>query len=228
MIKPVIKRNLVSRVVNQVLGIEDVVVPIYEYQFDNVDDVITFDEKVYDPANPAFELEGYFDLANYDGTLFSQNTSSSSGSREFQLYKTTSSGLRIYLGGSLRTLENTNHNQAGLWCVKLYGNATDGWDFDISLDGVLLGTVGWSAIGSATEPGALPVLAGRSDNAADAFSSLLGGVIKNFKFWKGDRETGELLIDLPINEGGAGVVENYAGTATATANNFNPENWTQL
>lgn len=202
----------------------------YEYSFDDTDDYITFDAKVFDPANPQFELEGWFDLANYDGTLFSQNMSNSSSGREFQIYK-ISSGIKLVVGGSLRTLltDPALLNQAGLWGFKLYGDAVDGFHIDVSFNGELLDTVNWSSVGSVTEANAMPMLAGRSAGAVGVAGSFHGGVIKNFKFWQGDKATGQLLIDLPLNEGAAASIENLAASGpNATAHNFNPERWTLI
>lgn len=228
----VVKRTVISNVIHSVTGlVVDPVLPTYVYNFDNVDDYITLDEKIFDPTNPEFELEGYFDLENYDGTLISQNISSTSGNREFQIYKTTSSGIKLVVGGSLRTILNdgTLHNQNGKWTIKLYGNSTDGFDIDVSFNDVLLNTTGWSDVGDAVEAGALPMIAGRSAGSPGTSSSLLGGDIYDLKFWQGgNRATGTLVLDMPINEGGAGSVDNYAGTATATAHNFDSSRWTQV
>lgn len=223
----VVKRTVISNTIRSVTGL----LATYTYNFDNVDDYITLDEKIFDPSNPEFELEGYFDLENYDGTLISQNISSTSGNREFQIYKTTSSGIKLVVGGSLRTILNDGalHNQNGKWTIKLYGNSTDGFDIDVSFNDVLLNTTGWSDVGDAVEAGALPMIAGRSAGSPGTSSSLLGGDIYNLKFWQGgNRATGTLVLDMPINEGGAGSVDNYAGTATATAHNFDSSRWTQV
>ncbi len=207
----------------------EAVQPLFQYVFDNSDDTVTFDAKAFDPNNPEFELEGWFNLADYDGTLFSQNISDSSSGREFQIYK-ISSGIKLVAGGSLRTILNdaTKHNQEGLWNIKLYGNAVDGFDIDVSFNGELQATTGWTNIGSTFEPGALPKLAARSSGTNSANSSLLGGTIKDFKFWRGgDRTTGELVIDLPINEGPEQIVTNRAVSLVATANNFDTANWSE-
>lgn len=225
----VIAKAVSRSVIGSVLVTENLLP--YEYSFDNVDDYVVADTKVFDLANPEFELEGYFDLENYDGTLFSQNVSSTSGEREFQIYKLTSGGIKLVVGGSLRTILNDGalHNQKGLWVIRLYGNSVDGFNIDVKLDGVLLSTTGWSSVGADSEPTALPMLAGRTAGSSGGVSSLLGGVIKDFKFWKGgDRDTGSLVLDLPINEGPAGNVTNLVGSILVSAVGFNSERWTQV
>lgn len=195
--------------------------PKLQYNFDNVDDVIQYNAKYWRADAPDFELQFEADLTP-SGTLFAQNLSSTSSQREFQLYK-VSSGLKLVMGGSLRTIVSDADMLKGFahWRivyengrVKTYKNGTEVKSVTAS-------------VGTATEPSATFMIGARKGSGGASYSSYFTGTICNVKMWySGTSTTGRLLLDSPVDDGpGSTEIKNLGGYGTGTPLNFNDERW---
>lgn len=192
-----------------------------QYNFDNIDDVIRYNARYWNPDAPTFELQFDADLTP-SGTIVAQNLSSTSSEREFQLYK-VSTGLKLVIGGITTTLVSNAETLKGFahWRI-VYENGR----VVTYKDGIKVGDV-TATVGTARESGATFTIGARTGTGGNSYASYFSGVIRNVKMWyAGTSTTGRLLLNSPIDDGvGSNEINNLGGYGTGRPLNFNDNRW---
>jgi len=171
------------------------------------------------------ELEGYFDLTG-TGTLFAQNISSSNGLKEFQIYTSAIDTITFILGGDQNaiTLGASVKQDTALWGFRFLASQVT-----IYKNGVELVTDTVS-IGADREPTATFTINGRHDDGQSTYGFFLGGESRDHKVWiGGDRNTGTLVRDYPVDDGWVSnpTIRELANNQDGTAISFTEAAWSE-
>ena len=157
-----------------------------------------------DATDPSFSLEAYFDVS-VGGTIVSQNVSGTASQRELQIY-TQSSGLFLYLGGSLYSI-------TGLTGAALFRVDFDGSNYTLFKNGTQIGSVS-ATIGTGRQPTA-DFRIGARNNGSGGAGYTYNGTIKGLKFWvNGTKSTGDLVLDTALDDN-SNIIANAASPVNA-------------
>ena len=167
------------------------------YQFDFNGDGYIETQRRWNPdaVDPSFTVKFSADT-NQSGTIISQNISSNSADKEFQVY-TQLGDVNIFIGGSFFVL-NPISSGSGDWSIVFDGANLSLYESGVFQDSVL------ATVGIAREPSAIMRIGARGSNGGVGY--LYNGVIKNVEL-----ETSEgLILDMPINDN-SNTIKDYAG-----------------
>lgn len=192
----------------------------WEYTLNDTDNVIIYKEKAIPDVSQDFEIEGYWDLS-FSGTLLSQNTSSTSSSREFQIWN-RSQGLVVVIGGEPTNLDfDAKYKNAGHINIIRKGSM-----LALLKDGELISTSETATTGAAREAGAVLTIGARK--AETDFSAYYGGVCKDVKIWAGgDRKTGTLTVHSPIDDNSDTIANKANDANSGTLMNMDQSRWAE-
>lgn len=181
-----------------------------------------------DVDNLDIEIEGYLDLTSNAGTMWSQNTLNTFVSREFHIFVNGGNTIQINLGGQSTLISiGATVREPALWGVRLVNTTAIAYK-----NGVQIGT-GTVTIGASREPTATFKVNARGANAG-VYGFFLGGESRDHKVWVGgDRNTGTLVLDMPIDDGFISnpVIRNAAdpsGLTDGVAVNFTSDTWSEV
>jgi hypothetical protein len=145
--------------------------------------------------NPAFELEGYFDLTT-GGSLWSQNDDPFSFFSSFHVdINFGSPTVNITLRGSSTSFSIPEIERGfGLWALKIAAG-----NYTFRKDGNVLSS-GAASEGTATEPSATFKIG--AEGLSGGASNYITGETRDHKLWiNGDRDTGTLHRHYPLDDG---------------------------
>ena len=164
-----------------------------------------------DAVNASFEILFYNDTSvALDTTIFQQSAVNNVASTELRINTLPSGAVRLTKGGTSISILTPSSPALGLgnWSIKYdagtgdniiskYNTTTDQYD--------IINTIN-SATGAAREPAAGIVISNNLDGShADV------GVMADVKmFIEGDRNTGTLVLDMPINDNSTIIKDNSA------------------
>ena len=156
-----------------------------------------------------FQLLGDVDIT---GTFVSQNVSSTSSAREFQIFQ-NNQPVQVILGGAINTLATTL--TSGVWRIKF-----DGVDIQVIKDGAVIETF-TPSIGSLSEPSATFTMCMRHDGTNSTYGFHYEGVMANVVIRNtSDQITNDYLID----DNSDTLVDRVSGQ-NGTVINGNADDW---
>lgn len=165
-----------------------------------------------DPLNHfdvEFQVLGDVDIS---GVFVAQMTSSTTGSREFQLYN-NGGAVSLLLGGN-ETISTTTIT-AGVWRFVF-----DGVNIEIFKNGASVETV-VANVGASTEPNATFTVAARHNGTNSTYGFHYAGTIANVKVRDG---SGNIVNSYPINDNSNDIADEVGGQDGVVINP-SPDDW---